>query len=215
MLTRKRSKPNVTCKTLYGGEIFWSSDDFPSGLLPTKRQVIKHMLNLNHFRKRIAYSSNCWIKLYNRWIWCSFYFIHDLSIARKIDQLMQNFSDLTRYLKKSKTSDRYKELKTNFLQDAEKRIIASHFRTAVGGQQFRGVDKILNENYVWTLLFLFPLLPIVVTWCSKNVFWVNRNGNGYRQWLGGGGAQPPLAPVATALVNSVDLFCINGVQSSV
>ena len=33
---------------------------------------------------------------------------------------MLNFSGLTRYLKKSKTSDRYKELKTNFWPDADK-----------------------------------------------------------------------------------------------
>ena len=33
---------------------------------------------------------------------------------------MLNFSGLTRYPKKSKTSDRYKELETNFLQDADK-----------------------------------------------------------------------------------------------
>ena len=61
---------------------------------------------------------------------------------------MQNFSGLTIYQKKSKTSDRYKELETNFLQDADKRIIVSHLCTAVGGQQFRRVEKILNENYV-------------------------------------------------------------------
>ena len=33
---------------------------------------------------------------------------------------MLNFSGLTRYPKKPKTSDRYKELETNFLQDADK-----------------------------------------------------------------------------------------------
>ena len=33
---------------------------------------------------------------------------------------MLNFSGLTRYLKKSKTSNRCKELETNFLQDADK-----------------------------------------------------------------------------------------------
>ena len=33
---------------------------------------------------------------------------------------MLNFSGLTRYLKKSKTSDQYKELETNFLHDADK-----------------------------------------------------------------------------------------------
>ena len=33
---------------------------------------------------------------------------------------MLNFSGLTRYPKKSKTSDQYKELETNFLHDADK-----------------------------------------------------------------------------------------------
>ena len=43
-----------------------------------------------------------------------------LSIAQRIHQLMQNFSGLTRYPKKSKTSHQYKELETNFLHDADK-----------------------------------------------------------------------------------------------
>ena len=33
---------------------------------------------------------------------------------------MLNFSGLTRYRKKSKTSDQYKKLETNFLHDADK-----------------------------------------------------------------------------------------------
>ena len=51
MLTRKASKTNVTCKKLYGGYISQSFDNFPPGLLPTKKQVIEHMLNFNHFKK--------------------------------------------------------------------------------------------------------------------------------------------------------------------
>ena len=51
MLIRKRSKSNVICKKLYGGEIFQSSDKLPPGLLPTKRQVIERVLNFNNFGK--------------------------------------------------------------------------------------------------------------------------------------------------------------------
>ena len=47
-------------------------------------------------------------------------FVHELSIAQRIHQLMLNFSGLTRYPKKSKTSDQYKELETDFLHDADK-----------------------------------------------------------------------------------------------
>ena len=42
------------------------------------------------------------------------------AIAQKIHQLMLNFSGLTTYSKKSKIADWYKELETNFLQDAGK-----------------------------------------------------------------------------------------------
>ena len=51
MLTRKRSKSTVASKKLRGGEVFQSSDNFPSGILPTKRQVIEHMLSFHRFRK--------------------------------------------------------------------------------------------------------------------------------------------------------------------
>ena len=47
-------------------------------------------------------------------------FVHELSIAQRIHQLMLNFNGLTRYPKKSKTSDQYKELETDFLHDADK-----------------------------------------------------------------------------------------------
>ena len=56
----------------------------------------------------------------NGWIWCKVYAIHELSIAQRIHQLVLNFSGLTRYSKKFKTSDQYKELETHFLHDADK-----------------------------------------------------------------------------------------------
>ena len=119
MLTRKRSNSNAPCKKLYGGEIYQSSDNFPPGLLPTKRQVIEHMLNFNHFRKlntaRIVAK-----ELYIRWIWCNVYSIDELSIAQRMYQLIPNFSGLTRYPKTCKASDQYKELETNLLQSAHK-----------------------------------------------------------------------------------------------
>ena len=59
------------------------------------------------------------------------------------------------------------------------------------------MEKTSNENYVWILLFLFSLLPVsclVVTWCTKNVAWVNQNG-GHKQSFKGwekGGTPPSL-----------------------
>ena len=59
-----------------------------------------------------------------------------------------------------------------------RRIIASHFCTAVGGRQLEKNRK----NYKWELslnvIIPFSIIAccLVVTWCSKNVFWINRNG---------------------------------------
>ena len=97
----------LQCKKLYGGEIFQNSNDFPPGLLPTKRQVIECKLNFNHFRKldsaRIVAK-----ELHNRWIWCDVYSIHELY------QLMLNLRGLTRYPKKFKTFDGYIEFELVF-----------------------------------------------------------------------------------------------------
>ena len=54
-----------------------------------------------------------------------------------------------------------------------------------------------NENCRWTLLFLVPLLSVVIAWCSKTVFWVNRNGGAQAVVRG---ARPPGPPVAKALM---------------
>ena len=98
MLTSKRSKSTVASKKLHGGEVFQSSDNFPSGILPTKQQVIECMLSFNHFRKldtaRIVAK-----ELHHRWVWCNVYSLHELTIAQRVQQLMVEFSDLTRYPK--------------------------------------------------------------------------------------------------------------------
>ena len=66
----------------------------------------------------VGYSSNCCNRTDE--FAAIFTLFMSLSIAQTIYQLMLNFSGVTRYLKKSKTSDRYKELETNFLQNADK-----------------------------------------------------------------------------------------------
>ena len=60
-----------------------------------------------------------------------------------------------------------------------RRIIASYLRTAVGGQQYEKN----RENYKRELCMNVVIIPfsiiaccLVVTWCFKNAFWVNRNG---------------------------------------
>ena len=42
------------------------------------------------------------------------------------------------------------------------------------------IEKTSNENYLWTLWFLFHYC-LVVRWCSKEAFGVNRNGRGGTQ----------------------------------
>ena len=65
------------------------------------------------------------------------------------------------------------------------------------------IEKTSSENYLWTLLFLFPLLPVVLLLGDApkkySDFWVNRKGGGggHKQSLGR--ARPPWPPVATAL----------------
>ena len=39
----------------------------------------------------------------------------------------------------------------------------SHFSPAVDGQQFHRIEKTPNKTYFWTLLFLFPILPIALS----------------------------------------------------
>ena len=110
MLTRKRSKSTVASKKLHGGEVFQSSDNFPSGILPTKRQVIERMLSFNHFKKldtaRIVAK-----ELHDKWVWCNVYSLHELTIAQRVQQLMVEFSDLTRYPKNPKHRTDTKSLK--------------------------------------------------------------------------------------------------------
>ena len=50
MLTRKRAYSGVVIKQLHCGEIFEAVKLFPPGELPTKRHVIKRMLDLPDFR---------------------------------------------------------------------------------------------------------------------------------------------------------------------
>ena len=76
------------------------------------------MLNFNHFKKWIVLKL-----LQNKFeqmnlVQCLFYLW--VEYCTKNPSINANFSGLTRYPKKSKTSDRYKELESNFLQDANK-----------------------------------------------------------------------------------------------
>jgi len=118
-VNKKKSYIYCYLQKLHGGEIFKSSDSFPSGLLPTKRQVIERMLSFDHFRK-LETARIIAKELHDVWVWCNVYSIHELSIAQKVNKLVLNFSVLTRYPKKAKSSDRYKEREANFMQDVDK-----------------------------------------------------------------------------------------------
>ena len=78
----------------------------------------------------------------------------------------------------------YPPIPPGFRHPCVQQLVASNF--AKNGENF---ERELCLNVI--ILFSIIVSCLVVTWCSENVFWVNRNG-GHKQLLGGGTA--PLAP---------------------
>ena len=106
MLTKKNSKSNVVKSC--------AMENFFKVLIIFSR-VAANQEKSNLRACSTLITSRSWLQLEllqkNRWIWCKAYAIYVLSIAQRIHQLMPNFSGLTRYPKKPKTSDQYKSLK--------------------------------------------------------------------------------------------------------
>ena len=86
METRNRSK-NI--KKLHSGHLFTSIESFPSGYLPTKRNIIERILHFKNYRTKEA--SNAIAKeVHNLWIFCSVFPISEDSIAKKVVNLVES-----------------------------------------------------------------------------------------------------------------------------
>ena len=114
MLTKKKSKPNIA-KSCEMEKFFKVLIIFLQGCCQPRDKWFEGLLNFNHFRKL----DTAWIVAIEQMDLVQS-FVHKLSIAQRIHQLMQTFSGLTRYPKKSKHHINKKRLETNFLHDADK-----------------------------------------------------------------------------------------------
>lgn len=113
MLRRSHSVMVKRTKVLFSGESFSSTDNFPDGQLPTKRQVIERVLHEDNFLQKAA-SSSVAKELVERWIWCNVYPVHAVTVANKIFEMVTKFTKLDRWPKKSRGSETFKRRETDF-----------------------------------------------------------------------------------------------------
>ena len=97
MSTRKRSAKLT--KIFDGGHKFSSTDQFKQGTLPTKQEVIQRMLNEDNFYSMDA-ARTVASELAKLWIWSNVYPVHELTVARKIFDMMKDFKAIDHYPKK-------------------------------------------------------------------------------------------------------------------
>ena len=84
--------------------------NFLTGILPTKRQVIERLLHEDNFLQLSA-AKTVANELVKRWLWCNVYCLHPLTIAKhckQIQDLIEKFSILDRWSNKKRNQ--------NFLQ---------------------------------------------------------------------------------------------------
>lgn len=112
MATRRSA---VNTKVLHSGHTFTSSESFPPGILPTKRQVIERVLHFNYF-KTVEVANDIAKELHERWIWCNVYPLHQLTISKRIQILVSSFSALDRWSKK-KRGDTFLKKESEFMED--------------------------------------------------------------------------------------------------
>ena len=118
MNTRRKEKMPSTMKVLHSGETFTNCQNFQSGVLPTKRQVIERILSLSNFRTQEA-SKTIAKELFDRWIWCNVYPVHLLTITERIRNTASEFSMLDRWSKKRRNYT-FLQKEAAFLQDIDK-----------------------------------------------------------------------------------------------
>ena len=98
-MTTRRSASNV--KVLHSGYTFTGSKSFPSGILPTKCQVLERIIQFENFRT-VDVANDVAKEIHDRWVWCNVYPLHYLTISKKVQALVVAFSKLDRYPKKKR-----------------------------------------------------------------------------------------------------------------
>ena len=94
-----RSRSAKRTKVLHSGRVFRSVAEFPTGILPTTRQVIARLLHEDNFLQLSA-ARTVVNELEKRRLWGNVYCLHPLTIAKQIQNLIKNCSILDRWLKK-------------------------------------------------------------------------------------------------------------------
>jgi len=88
-------------------------------MLPTKQEVIERVLNEDNF-----YSMNAARVVANElarlWIWNNVYPVHELTIAKKIFEMMKEFRIVDHYPKNKRSKPSYTAKQSQFLSDADK-----------------------------------------------------------------------------------------------
>ena len=117
METRKRSV-KVT-KTFHGGHTFCSCDKFSEGTLPSKQDIIDQVLGEDHFFSMNA-ARVVAAELVMHWISSNVYSIHELTVAKKIFNMITEFKAVDHYPKKKLSKPSHVAEESQFVSDAEK-----------------------------------------------------------------------------------------------
>jgi len=86
-------------KILHSGHVF-HKEKLPSEKLPTKRDVIEHVLNEENFLQQSAAGVVAKESI-NIWIFCNVYPVNEITVKQKNFALMKTFSSIYRYSKRS------------------------------------------------------------------------------------------------------------------
>ena len=151
-MTTRRSASNV--KVLHSGYTFTGSKSFPSGILPTKCQVLERIIQFENFRT-LDVANDVAKEIHDRWVWCNVYLLHYLTISKKVQALVVAFSKLDRYPKKKRGAS-FLEKEAEFLSDIDKLFDVSSIwcseclgiAGAGAGLPVRGCGVCVNAGFV-------------------------------------------------------------------
>ena len=139
-----RSTSIKLTKVLHSGHVFHSKEKLPSEKHPTKRDVIKRVLNEENFLQQSA-AGVVAKELINIWIFCNVYPVNEISVKQKIFALTKTFSSIDRYSKK-KRGKSFLQKEAEFLRDMDQlfNIFCSD------DQQRRQIEKQKISNSILT-----------------------------------------------------------------
>ena len=100
-LNMKTRKSDNKIKVLHSGEVFKSCENFPPGVLPTRRQVLERIIHFKNFRT-VHTANDVAQEIFDRWVFCNVYPLHLLTISKKLQNLVTSFSILDRWSKKKR-----------------------------------------------------------------------------------------------------------------